>query len=231
MFRKLEAPKKYRNKFLLQIVVIFIPLFLFYISSFFSKPIQIKRSEFLRPPPVIKNLTAGLSVQQADSFWLRSNQDFDYCDKPINGNECVGKSWLYEIIDMTTDLDSHFLEAYYFGGLALTVIISDYEGASRIFDKGVINFPKDWRLSYAAGYHALFEEKNKLKAALLYKGVAANGGPPWIGIAAGGLAVDGGDRNLAIKILNEMIEISKDGKVTDRLKKKLAETQREPLPK
>ncbi|MBC7467131.1 MAG: hypothetical protein H7256_14170 [Bdellovibrio sp.] len=225
MLYSFKLHRDYFKKFLKSIVVVATPFSFFYFSCFFSRPLPVRRSEYLRPPSVVKNLTAGFSIQQSDSFWLRSNQDFDHCDKPINSRECEGKSWLYEIIDLVTELDSNFFEAYYFGGLALTVIISDYAGASQIFDKGVKKFPNRWELSYAAGYHALFEEKNKLKAAVLYKNVAANGGPPWVGGAAGGLAIEGGDVSLAIKILNEMIELSRDEKVTERLKRKLAETK------
>jgi len=72
-------------------------------SNFFIKPKEVKRSDYLVPPAIIENLLSGLKIQAADSFWFRSLQDFDFCDVPINNRECKGKSWLYEILNLTTD--------------------------------------------------------------------------------------------------------------------------------
>ncbi len=163
----------------------------------------------------------GLNTQMADSFWLRAIQDFDFCDQIVNEKECKGKSWLFQILDLTTDLDQLFFHAYHWGGLALTVIISDYAGASVIFDKGVAQFPKEWMLTYAAAYHALFEEKNKVKASKLYFQAAENGAPNWVRLMAGRLAAEGGEKEFASQILSAMIEMSDDPRYIKKLKNKL----------
>lgn len=193
----------------------------FELITFFAKPKPIKRTDYLAPPTIVKNLTFGLARQESDSFWLRALQDFDFCDQPVNGNECKGKSWLYNILDLASDLDPKFYEVTYFGGLALSVIISDYEGATKIFEKGVREFPNKWQLNYAAGYHAYFEEKDKLKASKLFFAAGKNGAPDWVQVSAGKFAADGGDRELAHKILNEMIKSSEDPKLIERLETKL----------
>lgn len=211
--------------------ILLISLFLFISSVFFIKPIPIKRSDYLTPPTIIQNLLGGLKIQASDSFWLRAVQDFDHCDQPINEKECKGKSWLYEILNLTTDLDRKFIESFYYGGLALTIIISDYPGASKIFDKGVAEFPKAWSLSYAAGYHALFEEKDKLKASRLFLNAAKNGGPAWLQTTAGKLASEGGDNEFAEQILNQMIETSEDPKLVERLQQKLNESKQRKITK
>lgn len=206
--------------------------FLFVIFQFLvPKPQLIKRSDFLPPPIVVKYISSGLGIQFADSFWLRAVQDFDYCDQKINQNECHGKSWLFQIIDLVTDLDARFEEAFFFGGLALTIIISDYEGASRIFDKGVIQFPNVWELNYAAAYHSMIEEKNYSKAAERYLAAANHGAPNWVRILAGTLAAKGGDTEFAEKVIEQMISMNDEPKYIERLKAKLeAIKNNKPLP-
>lgn len=194
-------------------------------------PTVVKRSDYVAPPPIIKNMSLGLNIQMADSFWLRAVQDFDFCDQKINSTECKGKSWLFQVLDLTTDLDLKFEEAFYFGGLALTIIISDYEGASKIFDKGLLEFPNNWQLNYAAGYHSMIEEKDFVKAAQRYNTAAKYGAPDWVRILAGTLAAKGGDISFAEKVIEQMIELNDEPRYIKRLKEKLdAIKNNKPLP-
>ena len=195
-------------------------------SSLLIKPKIILRSDYLAPPEVLKNLSAGLKTQAADSFWLRAVQDFDFCDQPINERECKGQSWLYLVVDTVVGLDSKFLDAYFYGGLALTIMVNDFEGATKIFDKGVKEFPDDWHLSYIAAYHALYEEKDKLKASKLYLSASENGAPSWTRVLAGSLAVEGGDEAFSRMILEQMIVTSQEPVLVERLKKKLERFQK-----
>ncbi len=207
--------------------------FLFTIQIFFlTQPSPAKKTDYLPPPTIVKDISMGLRVQLADSFWLRAVQDFDYCDQKINKSECQGKSWLYQVLDLVTDLDLKFEESFFFGGLALTIIISDYDGASKIFDKGVVQFPKTWQLNYAAGYHSMIEEKNYSKAAERYMAAAENGAPSWVRILAGTLAAKGGDTEFAEKVIEQMISMNEEPKYIERLKAKLeAIKNNKPLPR
>ncbi len=191
-----------------------------------SKPKEKKRSDYIAPPLAIRNLTVGMKYVMADLLWLRALQDFDYCDQKINEVECRSKSWLFQTLDVATEIDPVF-EAirYRFAGLALTIVISDYAGASIIFDKAVAQHPRDWPLNYAAGYHALYEEKNKLKAAKLYEMAARHGAPAWVYSLAGRLRADEGDLEYTRQILQEMIETNQDELIINRLKKKIAEME------
>lgn len=121
------------------------------------------------------------------------------------------------------ELDPEFTEAYYFGGLSLTTLIKDYEGATVIFDKATAKFKREWPLLYLAAYHALFEEKDKLKASKLYLMAANNGAPSWVRLSAGKLAAEGGDKDVAVDILNHLIQAESDPRWIKRLKDKLKE--------
>lgn len=204
------------------IQIFFLCFFFFGATLLFKKPVELKRSDYLPPPVAVKYLSVGLKYQLADSLWLRALQDFDYCDKKINQTECRGQSWLFQTLNLATEIDPVFEALMYrSAGLALTVIISDYAGASVIFDKAVQHYPDNWNVTYVAAYHALFEEKNKLKAARLYEMAAKHGAPTWVYAMAGRLAREGGESSYAKQILQGMIDANLDPKIIDRLKKKI----------
>ena len=192
----------------------------------FRKPLSLARADYIAPPLIVQRLTSGFSYQASDSFWLRAVQDFDFCSEKVNERECKGKSWLFQMVNLTTELDKKFHEAYLYGGMALTVIISDYAGASVIFDKGIENFESDAGLNMVAAYHALYEEKNKAKASKLYLTAANSGAPPWMRVLAGKLAAESGEMEFANLILQQMIASSEDPKLVERLKEKLRDLKK-----
>ena len=196
------------------------------IGSRIPKPVLPAPTAYIPPPLAVQYFAAGFRKQLASSLWLRSMGDLDYCEKLINARDCVGKSWLFSIFDLATELDPPFEAVFYqVGGLALTVIISDYAGASIIFDKGVKQHPDYWQLTYAAAYHAHFEEKNFPKAAELYALAAKHGAPTWVSTLAGRMAVDGGDERLADEILRSMVDMKIEEKYVERLRKKIEDAR------
>jgi tetratricopeptide (TPR) repeat protein len=210
------------------IKIISLSLLFFAASLLFIHPVEQKRSDYLPPPVAIKYLSIGLNHQWADSLWLRALQDFDYCEKKINEMECKGKSWLFQTLNLATELDPKFEPTMYrAAGLALTVLISDYSGASIIFDKAVKQYPDNWNITYAAAYHALYEEKDKNKAARLYEQAAKTGAPTWVFSLAARLAADVGQDEYSKQILEYMIATNQDEKIIKRLKDKLAEVEKE----
>ena len=204
-----------------QLVLTCFAVLFFSTQALFDSPNVQTRKDYIAPPIEIKYLTNGFATQASDSFWLRAIQDMDYCEQPINEKECSGQSWLFSVINMTVELDKNFTEAYYYGALALSILISDYSGASIIFDKGVRLFNKNWPLLYAAGYHALLEEKNKLKASNLYLAAVENGAPDWVRLMAGRLASEGGNNKLAKEILQELIKFEANSLWIEKLRKKI----------
>lgn len=180
------------------------------------------KSEFLTPPQGIEHFSFGYAETTADVLWIRSVQDFDFCEKKIFENYCVNSSWLYKMLEAITNLSPQFRMPYASGALALTVIISDVDGATKIFDKGVKAFPKDWPILYRAAYHYLYEVKDKKRAAELLVQAGQNGAPPWVFNLAGRLYTDEGSAELAEAVLQEMIETEQDPSFIKRLKDKIA---------
>ncbi|KYG63039.1 hypothetical protein AZI87_16340 [Bdellovibrio bacteriovorus] len=157
----------------------------------------------------------------ADLFWIRAVQDFDYCDQQIAQNVCRNNSWLYSMLDTITNLAPKFRIPYAAGALALTVIITDVDGATKIFEKGVKEFPNDWRISYRAAYHYLYEVKDNKRAAELLIQAGKNGAPPWVFTLAGRLYSDSGNMELAEALLQEMKDTQQDPTLIKRLQDKI----------
>lgn len=173
---------------------------------------------FVAPPQNLRHLHFGFNEVMADLFWLRAIQDFDYCENQLAQNLCAGKGWLFRTLDLVTDLSPQFRMPLATGPLALSVIISDIEGASLLFDKAVKRFPQDWKIAYRASYHALYEEKNETKAAALLLQAGQHGAPQWVYSLAARLYSENGRRDLALGILAGTEGLPEDLRERIRLK-------------
>ncbi|MBX3041198.1 MAG: hypothetical protein KF789_10885 [Bdellovibrionaceae bacterium] len=171
-------------------------------------------------PPDFQYFTFGMKEQAADMLWLRAVQDFDYCEKSESPHQCVRRGWLYNMLDLITDMAPSFRMPYAVGGLALSVLISDTEGATRFFEKGVHRFPHDWAIVSRAAYHALYEEKDRPKAIRLLTQAAKEGAPKWYFLLANRLAVEDGHLDLAENLISD-VEAANYG--DDRLLQSLRE--------
>jgi tetratricopeptide (TPR) repeat protein len=177
--------------------------------------------DLIAPPPGVEHFTFGHKDVLADALWIRAVQDFDYCDQVIAKNLCTGKGWLYQMLNAITDLSPKFRMPYATGGVALSVLVSDVEGAAKIFDKGVSNYPNDWMILYRAAYHYLYEVQDKKKAADLFMRAGRNGAPAWVYSLAGGLYNESDERASAEAVLAEMIKTEVDPAIIKRLREKL----------
>ncbi|KYG61738.1 hypothetical protein AZI86_18610 [Bdellovibrio bacteriovorus] len=157
----------------------------------------------------------------ADSLWIRAIQDFDYCEQEVAKRVCKNNSWLYRMLDAVTDLSPGFRMPYAVGGLALTIIISDIDGATKFLEKGVRAYPTDWPILYRAAYHHLYETKDKSRAAELLIKAGNNGAPPWVYSLAGRLYSDAGYLDLAEKLLQQMVDQKLEDQFVNRLRDKI----------
>lgn len=179
--------------------------------------------DLIPPPPNIEYYSLGFSYQIADLLWVRSIQDFDYCESEIAKQRCRGNSWLFQMLDSVTRLDPHYRMPYAMGALALSIIIGDIEGASQLFDRSVKQFPGDWKILYRAGYHALLEEKNDLKAAERFDRAASNGAPLWLKGLAGRLYNKSGKPEDVQRLIDEMSASEENKWIAERIRKKIQE--------
>lgn len=177
--------------------------------------------QLIPPPPHIERFTFGYQEVIADTLWIRALQDFDYCDSKIAENVCRNNSWLFQMLDSITNLSPNFRIPYAAGALALTVLITDVDGATKIFEKGVKAFPHDWPLLYRAAYHYLYEVNDKKRAAELLIEAGKHGAPSWVFSLASRLYTDSGKVDLAKALLAQMILEKQDPTLIERVRKKI----------
>lgn len=193
----------------------------FYSQIYAAKGLLERPRDLLAPPVGIEHFTFGHRDVIADVLWVRAIQDFDYCDQMIATNLCVGEGWLFQMLNTITELSPKFRMPYATGAIALSVMVSDIDGAARIFDRGIIEYPNDWKILYRAAYHYLYEVKDKKKAAELFIRAGRNGAPNWVYSLAGGLYNESNERVLAESVLQEMIKTEADPTLIKRLEEKL----------
>ncbi len=208
----------------LKVIVTFLGAVVLITASVFFPPssAQVARP-LISPPPHLAYFSFGQQMTMADGMWIRAIQDFDYCDQEISKNVCRGQNWLFHMLDEITSLAPDYLTAYREGGMALSVVISDIDGASHILDKGLAVIRNDWNFYYRGAYHALFEEKNKKKAAERFLAAAKLQGlkGEWFYNIASRLFYESGQNQLALEIYQDMKKQGLDERLLQRMREKL----------
>jgi tetratricopeptide (TPR) repeat protein len=65
--------------------------------------------------------------------------------------------WMYLRFHTVATLDPKFYQNYLYGGMYLSTIKDDLEGAAVIFELGIKEFPEDYYLKYYAGFNYFYE--------------------------------------------------------------------------
>ncbi|HYL82028.1 MAG TPA: tetratricopeptide repeat protein [Candidatus Acidoferrum sp.] len=110
------------------------------------------RAEILRPALL------GFDGLAADLFWLRTVQ---YFGGRVELRQ--GFPQLYQLADLTTSLDAHFLDAYTYGGLFL-VIARQLPQAIALYEKGIAANPTTWQIPHDLGRLYFLELRDYEKA-------------------------------------------------------------------
>lgn len=81
-------------------------------------------------------------------------------------------SWMYLRFKTISILEPEFYELYNFGGPYLSIIKDDIEGASELYEKGLLHFPDDRKLLFNSGFHFYYEAKDNQRAILSLRKMA-----------------------------------------------------------
>ncbi|MCB0365801.1 MAG: hypothetical protein KDD68_10445 [Bdellovibrionales bacterium] len=201
------------------------------------------RNPTMKPPESIEHFTFGYRDSIADSLWIRTIQDFEYCgaqaaaktngetktwdvdptlQKAMVGAQCE-KGWTFHMLNEITDLSPKFEIIYTMGAPGLSIIVDDREGAEILFDKGIRALPKNWQIPYMAAYHALFETRKYEKAGDLLKLVGDLGGPEWVYFLATRVYSRAGRAELGKAVIERYIKNFAEDEVPERAKRRLDE--------
>jgi hypothetical protein len=151
-----------QNKFLLFTSFLFL-FFAFSVSNLISKPtivISKQSAAWNLDNEKLQKYHFGFKRLQTSLLWISTiiESDIDhYKKKDLN-------SWMFLRFKTLSLLEPKFYEVYSFGGVYLSVVKDDMDGASYIFDKGLEIYPTDFKLLRDASYHFYLESKNYTRA-------------------------------------------------------------------
>ncbi len=137
----------------------------------FPKPtfyISAQNANYQFNKSVIETFSFGQKRLITALLWVNTLLNLDlehYKKKDLN-------SWPYLRFDLIASLDKKFYMNYLFGSQYLSVVKSDKLGAEDIFARGTKEYPDDYSLNFAAGYHYYFE-LGKTKEAIKHFKIAS----------------------------------------------------------
>jgi len=209
----------------------------FALSLIVFQPSFQKKTEkafYFAPPRDIKYFSFGFQEIYADILWMRLLQNIDFCQSkdgiPVydgTKKHSCHKGWSYKMTDAITELAPRFLAPYNIAGSIMSVIMGDKMGAKKIYDKGMQNFPTNWRLHFAAAYHYLIElEQHKEAIPILIK-TAELGGPFWLYALAAKSYQKIGRLLLARETLKSAIESNRSVQYREAFKNRLKQVEKE----
>lgn len=211
-----------------QTTIYYILTLVFFTSAAFlnlslkQKPIEISKQESALnlQTHFLKFSFAGYKRLVADTLWITTLLESDlshYKKKDLN-------NWMFLRFNSIVDLDPLFLDAYTFGGQYLSIIKDDLHGASTIFEKGLIHYPKNYSLNFNAAFLYGMELQEYKRAVELYKAIRDYPqAPKFIDSLIAKLEFEQtGDLSTAFQVLNEIYKGSKkDQLLKEKLEKDL----------
>lgn len=166
----------------------------------------------------LKGFTFGMDGLIADWYFMRSLQYIG--DKLLSREDGIvdienmrdlNPRLLSPFLENATDLDPHFIAAYSYGAVVLPAI--DPEKAIQLVNKGITNNPDNWRLYQHLAY-IYWKTGRYDKAAEMYqRGSEITGAAPFMKLMAASMKTEGGSRDTARSIYQEMLDNSDDEQV------------------
>ncbi len=176
----------------------------------------------------IKGFAFGTEGLIADWYYMRALQYIG--DKMLNSPDrdvnlddlrSLNPRLLYPLLNNATDLDPNFLGAYYYGAVVLPAI--DGEEAIRLTEKGIDHNPGSWRLYQHLGY-IYWKLGQYEKAAEAYEtGSHVQGAAPFMHLMAGAMRSEGGSRETARQIFQQLSAGTDDPSVRSTAQRRLTQ--------
>lgn len=175
----------------------------------------------------LKGYSLGFEGLIADWYWMQSLQYIG--DKMLKTEGTINLDnlkplnprLLYPLLDNATDLDPRFLVVYSYGAVVLPAI--DSEQAIKITQKGIRENPNEWRLYQHLGY--IYWRLGKFdKAFEAYsEGGKINGAPTFFQMMAAQMKTQGGSRETARAMYQQMFDEAQDSQTKEIAKIRLAQ--------
>ena len=161
---------------------------------------------------ILKRISLGFDELMADIYWIRALQYFGTDDLKTSQKD---SNLLYKYLDIITDLDPKFINAYRYGGTFLAepppIGMGDIDNGMLLMDKGRENNPENYRIPLEQAFIYYIYERNYEKAAELFDEASEKPGlsdfrKASIKGMAGTSLIKGGQRELSMQIWKEIYE-------------------------
>ena len=158
---------------------------------------------FFSSPDLVKRMALGYDGLLADFYWMRTIQY--YGRRAEADKRAVRYKNLYRLLDITTTLDPHLLDAYRAGSCFLAeadpVGAGSPQDALKLLDKGIRANPGEWRLLYDKGFINYWYLGNYQAAGEAWKETSRlPGAPHWTASLAALSLSKGGSIEIAIEL-------------------------------
>jgi len=153
---------------------------------------------FIPSAKAVKRMSLGYSGLLADLYWLRAVQYF--------GNHHLARAKEYDLLDplldITVTLDPKLEPAYRFGSIFLAQKPPQGAGrpdlAVRLVERGINEFPDDWRQYFNLGFIHYMDRHDYIAAAEAFeRGSRLPNAHPFLRLMAARMRAQGGDRETA----------------------------------
>lgn len=132
--------------------------------------------------------------------------------------------YMFHLLDLITDLSPFWILPYQFAAVILPTEIDNVDDGMYFITKGLIYHPTDWRLWFFKGFYLWKFQGDTISAAeSIHQASLMPEAPVFIARLAATFATRAGQRELAIRFLDESMSHIKDPKQRSILSEKLKE--------
>lgn len=174
---------------------------------------------FLPDARAVKIGVMGYDQLAADLLWVRAVLTF--ADIYDSGAEADAR-WLRTMLETVATLDPSWRTVYFYGG-SMARVIGDIDTSDALYQRGVEALPDDPYFPFSLGMNAYMYRKPPdlpRAAEWLRRAAEVPGAPSWYLAAAAGFLDEHGQREAAIRYIDEQIEATSDPETRDSLARK-----------
>jgi hypothetical protein len=168
---------------------------------------------YVRSPETMKRLALSYDSLLADVYWIRAVQHYGGTRLSTDPNKRY--DLLFPLLDLTTSLDDRFNIAYYYGSTFLAEAPPGGPGrpdlAIALLEKGLRAQPQKWEFAQWIGFvHYWWRQDYKQAAVWFSRAAEFPGAPIWMAPLAASTLTEGGSRQAARFMWEEIARTAED---------------------
>ncbi|WAC07000.1 MAG: hypothetical protein OS130_12255 [Thermodesulfobacteriota bacterium] len=167
----------------------------------------------------LKPFTLGFNQLIADYFWIKT---IGYFGEHLMSDR--NYPWLYQILDLVTNLDPHFIWPYYFGGITLSLEAQQVKQSNLILKKAIHYYPDNWKFPFFLGFNYWYHTQELSKAAFYLQCAAQKpNAPRYLKTLPARLLSAAGQKEAALYFLFEMKRNTQNSLMKEQIEKRIQE--------